>query len=555
MNFKGFDLFPEPVIVIDQNNNIIFMNSEATLDYGEDIDNKKCYKLIHHLDVPCHSFGEYPCPLKILKDSGASHYSILHKHSINGSLEFVLVNCVKDEKNDVIIEYHIRISHLIREMVEHGILSNRDLNENFYDKIKFFVGKEFFLQVLYKRLRKKKIKFLSIMDLKGVSFINKYYGMIAGDHIINSLENVIYRVLSESGGDDVFTRAAGDEFIILHGSDDINKVRNEENIIINGLKKEDMALIDDNIEPKISVGTLELSDLNDYSIDEVLRLLSHAKGEAKKSSDYRFLIRAGDVQDTLMKGFVGEHLIIDKVRKAIADKEIDLFFQPVIEIDKNKIFDLEALVRIKEGGEFIEAGIFIDMVYEMNLILQLDILVFQSLKKYCPKIKSVCDKIFVNLSPHSMKSKEFRKILHETIKEIKKNDLELTIELTEQSLLENVELVRFINEKYGIQFAIDDFGTGYSSFKMVADLSHHGVISTIKIDGSLTRGINDSIETLSIVKAITSMSKTLGLKVIAEYVNSREILRVLKEIGVDCGQGYFFSKPLSIEDLRRQYKK
>lgn len=553
MNFNDFNLFPESVIIIDSNCIIVFMNKCAVDYYGEDMTGKKCFEVIHKLDVPCYRFGEYPCPVKILNENDLSHYSVLHKHNTNDSLDFVIINCVKDKKTGYIIEYHIQISHLIREMVEHGILNSRDLTENFYDKIKFFVGKEFFLQMLYKRLVKKDVRFLSIMDLKGVSFINKYYGMIAGDHIINSLENVIYKVLSSGKGNDLFTRAAGDEFIILHGFDDLKGVIDKERKIINGLKEQDMTLIDDNIEPKISVGTVELSKDKYYSIDEVLRLLSYAKGEAKKSEEYRFLIKAGTTQNTLIKGFKGENEIIDKVRKAISEKKIELFFQPVINISSNKIYDLEALVRIKEEDEFIEASIFIDMVYEMNLILQLDMLVFQALRKYCKKIKDISKRIFVNLSPHSMKSREFRKILHETISEIEKNGLEMTIELTEQLLLENVELIRFINEKYGIQFAIDDFGTGYSSFKMVADLSNHGIISTIKIDGSITRGIDSSIETLSIVKAITSMSKTLGLKIIAEYVNSPEILKILRNIGVDCGQGYYFSKPLSIDELKKEF--
>jgi len=115
-----------------------------------------------------------------------------------------------------------------------------------------------------------------------------------------------------------------------------------------------------------------------------------------------------------------------------------------------------------------------------------------------------------------------------------------------------VDVIRFINENYGIRFAIDDFGTGYSSLHTVASLSESGAVGYLKVDGEMVRQMEESQETYKVVNTIIRMSDALRLKAIPEYVETRRISQRLLAMGVKMGQGNYFSPPVPIEELPAQ---
>jgi hypothetical protein len=127
--------------------------------------------------------------------------------------------------------------------------------------------------------------------------------------------------------------------------------------------------------------------------------------------------------------------------------------------------------------------------------------------------------------------------------------LVLVLELTEQALLEHHEAIREIHRAHGVTFAVDDFGTGYSSLRTVSDLAVSRVVSVLKIDGSLTRRIADSVEAYKVVLAVAHLAKSLDLRTIAEHVESAEVLERLRTTGIESGQGFLFDPALSVEDL------
>ncbi|MDD2716978.1 MAG: GGDEF domain-containing phosphodiesterase [Candidatus Wallbacteria bacterium] len=545
----GIGEIREPALVIDLDDNVLFLNDEAVLEYGNPGKKKKCWQVIHGLDSPCWKNMEYPCPKKIMQDSQLDQYSAIHVHKSREGENYFLVSCSYLKEKRLIVEMHIKVSRIIDEMISHGILNADDLREVFYAKLNYLVGKDHFIKKLSNHLREKKVRFLSIMDLRGLSFINKFYGMVAGDLMIKSLEEAIFDVLRESGGESIFSRAAGDEFVVLHSTKKRSEVRKIEKAVLKRLADRTLTFVDEHIRTRISLGTLEISDTKDYHVDEVLKLLSFSKSQAKKSSEKKYYLGMSAQQDELLHEFHEKSLCFDEVQKALSENKIELFFQPIVDLNTGEIFDLEALVRIGKTGSYLPANIFIDLIYELDQILKLDSLVFKKIISYADQIAKICPRIFINIGPNSLKSKQFRKILDHTVRELSRSGLELTIELTEQSLLENADIVKFIHDKYGFHFGIDDFGTGYSSFKTVADLSNSGAVSVIKIDGSLTKGIQKSAENLTIVRAIAGMARTLNLKTIGEFIDNRVDLSVIRAIGVDLGQGYLFSKPVKIEDL------
>lgn len=245
----------------------------------------------------------------------------------------------------------------------------------------------------------------------------------------------------------------------------------------------------------------------------------------------------------------------DKYSKMIfEDGRLEIFFQPVLGLRTKKIYDVEALTRLKENGKYVSAYLFIDTLYEKNLISELDIRILAKVMEYSSKIKSITNRIFINLSPLSLKIPKYRESIEKTIKHLKGEGITPYFEITEQAFLDDTEIIKYMSFQYGIKFAIDDFGTGYSSLRTIAELAEAEVISHLKIDGSLTKKLLDSEEVYKIIKSTSQMAKSLGLKTVAEFVENEKALNALIELEIDCGQGFYFSPALHIDELVEKYK-
>ena len=116
-------------------------------------------------------------------------------------------------------------------------------------------------------------------------------------------------------------------------------------------------------------------------------------------------------------------------------------------------------------------------------------------------------------------------------------------------MVKNLEIVENLHKKYKIVFAIDDFGSGYSSLKTVVDLTRNGVIKFLKIDGTLIQNIDKDDYLKKVTKIISVLGKEMKLKVIAEFVESEKVYKILRDLGIDLSQGYYIQRPQEIEVL------
>jgi EAL domain-containing protein (putative c-di-GMP-specific phosphodiesterase class I) len=242
------------------------------------------------------------------------------------------------------------------------------------------------------------------------------------------------------------------------------------------------------------------------------------------------------------------------VQKALLENNLEIFFQPIYDLSTMEIYDVEVLARIKKGEFYITAGAFIGLIYELDVIIELDIQILRRVLEFKEKIKAVSATVFVNVSPQSLRSKRYTDFLKTVLPQFKAEGMNLVFELTEQSFLENIELVVELHKAFGITFAVDDFGTGYSSLRTVADLAEHSVINFIKIDGSIVKNIVDSKSSFDVLDATSYMTKKLDLNNIAEFIETEEILEKVKSLGIGYGQGFFLSKPMHIDDLLKHVK-
>ncbi len=154
--------------------------------------------------------------------------------------------------------------------------------------------------------------------------------------------------------------------------------------------------------------------------------------------------------------------------------------------------------------------------------------------------------ISINLSALDIESKHTRDIIFELLEQNKQYSSRIVIELLEDESVKDFKTITtFINDVkvFGVKIAIDDFGAGYSNFERLLDYQP----DILKIDGCLIRDIQTNNYSLSVVKTIVSFAKEQNILTIAEYVENEEIFNILKDLGVDYSQGYYFGKPEALE--------
>lgn len=226
------------------------------------------------------------------------------------------------------------------------------------------------------------------------------------------------------------------------------------------------------------------------------------------------------------------------VEKAIINNRLKFAFQPIIESHKGSVAYYECLLRIvQEDGKLVSIGPYIDICEQYNLIKKIDKLV----------IKMVVDEIInssdimlsFNISNYSIYDKDWLEYASQLMSDPAIAS-RIIMELTENAIHADFKTVSsFIIdvEQLGCQVAIDDFGTGYTSFRQLRSLP----IDIIKIDGSFIRDIASNHDNHLFVKTLLEMSRGLGFKTVAEFVENGEIAKILLELNVDYMQGNYFS--------------
>lgn len=237
---------------------------------------------------------------------------------------------------------------------------------------------------------------------------------------------------------------------------------------------------------------------------------------------------------------------------ALSEHQFHLLYQPIVDLSTQNIYKAEALIRWQHPVDGLINPIqFISIAEETGLIVPIgDWVFYEALKQVNQWRQSihVDFQISVNASPVQFKNELGLKAWIDYVEKDETLKNSIIIEITEGLVLETKsEVKRQLYEfrHAGVQIAIDDFGTGYSSLAYLKKFD----VDFVKIDRSFIANIKDESDEMVLCKAIIVMAHTLGLKVIAEGVETAEQERLLIEAGCDYGQGYFYAKPLSNVDF------
>lgn len=396
------------------------------------------------------------------------------------------------------------------------------------------------------------------IDLDNFKRVNDTLGHEAGDRLLKEVSDRIlsclretdYIARPESEMTDIVARIGGDEFLILlHNIPDSFLPGIVSDRIIKSLSKP-ICINKNEFYIGASIGITVYPE-DGESPDELIKNSDIAMYVAKTQGKNHYQYYTASMN----KAMIERHEIERKLRTALSKNQLFLVYQPQIDTITEKVYGVEALVRWDDPEEgIISPAVFIPIAEETGLIVDIGTWV---LRQACLQIKNWqrngCHniKMSVNVSAIQFSKTDLPKLVADTLKETDLAPTFLDIEITETVIMENLERVcnalRKIR-KSGVTISLDDFGTGYSSLNYLRQFP----LDILKIDQSFVTEINNiSDDKSAIIKAIIAMSHALGLKVIAEGIETESQYNKLSEWDCDIIQGYYFHKPLPHYEIEK----
>lgn len=397
---------------------------------------------------------------------------------------------------------------------------------------------------LAKALRNGSSLALIILDLDRFKDINDSYGHTIGDELLSTIAKKLLERLRDG---DLVARLGGDEFAII--LEEINHVDDIARIVKDILRSiSTPCKLSNSIEVHIeSSAGIVIAPKDGSSVEELLQHADSALYQAK--NDGRALYRY--YTDEMTKSAKKRILCENRLRNALENKELELYYQPQVHIQTGRIVGAEALLRWNEPTEgLISPNRFIPIAEETGLINSIGEFV---LNEACKQGKAWIDSghrisIAVNVSANQVKYQDLPMVVGKALEMSGFSADRLELEITESAVMQREEqavaMLHALRAK-GIRLAIDDFGTGYSSLSYLKRFP----IDVLKIDKSFIDDIPYAQDDMAIVVAIIEMGKALGYQVLAEGTEHKEQIDFLKEKGCTLYQGYFKSKPVPASEF------
>ena len=426
----------------------------------------------------------------------------------------------------------------------------------FYDKLTDLPNRRKFIDHLKQSIksykRNKKSFALFFMDLDNFKFVNDTLGHEAGDEFLVQVGNRLKEIFRNN---DLVARLGGDEFTVLvedikfEGREDISFLAEK---MLRELASKPIFISGRPLQISTSLGIATYPE-NGQDGDTLIKHADIAMYSAKKAGKNRHAFFSDRMNELLSKRIEIEN----DLKAAIELKQVDFYYQPIINLATNQLVGAEALVRWNHPKKgFISPVEFIPVAESSDLIITLsDYLLniaFKQAHEWQSKIFT--PRMSVNVSVRQFEKPNFIDYLVYFLEVYQLDAKKIQLEFTESVMLDstNETILKFeALKKIGFKIAIDDFGTGYSSLGYI----HKLPIDVIKIDRSFVSGMLTNKKTNSIVAAVAKLSIALDIKIVAEGIELEAEADMLRQYQCDYGQGYLFDKALPIEEFERKYMK
>lgn len=444
--------------------------------------------------------------------------------------------------NNISLSLEIKKRYEIQEMLDY---------QAHHDQLTGLPNRTLFLDRLFQSIKQNKRNqtklALLFIDLDNFKQINDSLGHDAGDEV---LKIIAKRLLAKIRDSDTLARLGGDEFTLILNDiiDDETVVDIVENLL--HVTQEVMEIASQQFYVTLSVG-ISIYPNDGESVEDLLKNADAAMYKSKESGRNTYQYYTQEMTQKAMRRIKIEA----DLRKAIENEEFLVYYQPQVEASTGAIIGMEALVRWNHPQNGLISPIdFIPLAEETGFIIEID--------KYVMKraIKQVFEwrkeglyngKLSLNLSTVMLECDTFVEGIQTLLREMEFDSTWLELEITEGHIMKNPQ--KSINKLHqisqlGISIAIDDFGTGYSSLAYLKKLP----VSKLKIDKSFVDGLPLDEDDAAITRTIIDLAKNLKLDLIAEGVENVAQKDFLLQNSCSKIQGYFYSKPLCVEDMNKK---
>lgn len=518
----------DSILFFDNRNNCVFMNERGKEMFG----------------ITDSGFGERSEEIdEFIKNFNFDEESDVniasHGMKVNGVKKYYEVEYKKIKKGDRLLGSYYRL----KDRTDYKKALDEERYQANHDPLTGLYNREFFYKKVGEMFAENPNKefYLVATDIKGFKLINDLYGDEVGDQVLIDIANVIREIVRNNT---LYCRLTADKFCLL-----VEKAHFHEEKIL--MAQERLSYVKGKDYPIITqVGVYRVKNKKlpiSVMIDRAYLAISENKDDFHKRISY--------YDDKIRHVRYWEQKLSGELENAIAEGQLKIFLQP--QCDKNgKVLGAEALIRWEHPIEgMIPPSQFIEMFEKNGMISKVDKFVWESAAGILKKWKNMGKDDFyisVNISPIDF---YFMNIFEEFKNLVSKNDIDprkMKLEITESTMMSDMDRkLKLIEDlrKYGFIFEMDDFGSGYSSLNMLKEIP----VDIIKLDMGFLDKTSDKKKSYKIIEMIVNLSKELGMLIVSEGVETEEQLRFLSEIGCECFQGYYFSKPIEVEEFEKLY--
>lgn len=530
---------------MDKDGNWTYLNDAASRIYGYTAE-----------EMLFHNYAEFQDPHskerdqeafeQVLQGSELVNYETIHLDK-NNQQRHVSFNARPNIDDDGNI---ISVTGTARDITEQKAFEHELTYQAQHDNLTGLYNRNYFQQelerVVSRVARNAASCALLYMDLDQFKYVNDTLGHVAGDKLLQEVTHMLQRNLREG---DLLARFGGDEFtILLYNIEEENAEKISENI---RALFEAYRFIEEgksfNVTCSIGVAII---DSNCSSASEALSRADLACNISKSQGRNR--VHLHDPRDKQKDGMAEDMGWAARVRDAFENNNFNLVYQPIVAIDDGEIHTYEVLLRMTmDNGNIILPGGFMPAAERFGLIKNVDRWAVSNAMCRLVDLHKTDNNIrfAINLSGHAFEDTKLLPMISDILQNNKLEPSALTFEITETAAIANLAAAtQFIYKlkDMGCQFALDDFGSGFCSFTYLKHLP----VDKLKIDGSFVQGMADTHIDQAMVQSMNQIAHALGKKTIAEFVENKQTLDLLREYGVDYAQGHFCGRPTNNIDLK-----
>ncbi len=388
----------------------------------------------------------------------------------------------------------------------------------------------------------KKGYMMVMIDINGFKVINEMYGFDEGNRILLKINHIINKFIFGKG---ICWHSYSDVYYFCcetSSDEDILKILYD----INNEISESIP----NVKIVLAYGIYRIYDKS-MDIDDIIECVSYAHKISKKDTTKNITF----YDDKLKLNMLNQKEIENDMDEALENEDFKLYLQPKYNIKYNKINGAEALVRWNHPKKgLIPPGKFIQVFEKNGFIMKLDMYILEQVCKFIKYNEKKGRRnipISVNISKLNFRRKDLKDHIMNIINKHKVDPKLIELEITESLIAEEVDdIIKVIQDfkRENVSISMDDFGTGYSSLNMLQNLP----VDVLKIDCGFFRNFEKNKKGAAIIKSIVMLAKELELGVIAEGIETKEEVEYLREIECNNIQGYYFCKPVPLEEFEKR---